>query len=260
LFKFAQKEKDLKEFIQNNPDIIHLIKFSLNQARSASIHASAVIIVPKKDSQGNDVNIFNWLPIRKMHDRLVSEWEGKYTDRAGFLKEDILGLNQLDKFDMMCKLIKKNHDKDIILEEIELNDRNTYKLFHKGYTEDIFQFGSSGLKSYSSKTKPDTIEDLTAMSALYRPGPMSSNAHTDFAMIKHGKKKPEYDPFMKPITENTNGLIVYQEQVMQAVVIGGLSLVEADMVRTTIKKFDKVALDKFKEQFIEGYVKLLMNK
>ena len=255
LFKFAQKEKDLKEFIQNNPDIIHLIKFSLNQARSASIHASAVIIVPNKDKQGNDVNIFNWLPIRQMHDRLVSEWEGKYTDRAGFLKEDILGLNQLDKFNMMSRLIKRNHDKDIVLEEIELNDRSTYKLFHKGYTEDVFQFGSSGLKSYSLKAKPDTIEDLTAMSALYRPGPMSSNAHMDFALIKHGKKKPEYDYKLRTVTENTYGLYVYQEQIMQAVVVlGGFTLVESDMLRTQIKKFDKVGMGKSEEKFITGAI------
>lgn len=260
LIKYAIKQPDLKKFIQEYPEIAHLIKWSLNQCRSASIHASAVIIVPNKDKHGNDVDIFNWLPIRQINDHLVSEWEGKYTDRAGFLKEDILGLSQLDKFNMMIALIKRNHHKEIILENIPLDDGKTYKLFHKGFTEDVFQFGSSGLKSYSAKAKPDTIEDITAMSALYRPGPMSSNAHSDFADIKHGKKKPQYDPFMEDITRNTNGLVIYQEQVMQAVVAGGLSLVEADMVRTTIKKFDKIALDKFKKQFVDGYSKLLMDK
>lgn len=254
LIKYALKEKDLKQFMQENPDVVHLIKFSLNQCRSASIHASAVIIVPNK-KDGQDVDIFNWLPIRQIEDRLVSEWEGKYTDRAGFLKEDILGLNQLDKFNRMIQLIKKNHGKKIILEKIPLTDRATYKLFHKGSTEDVFQFGSAGLKSYSTLVKPDTIEDLTAMSALYRPGPMSSNAHMDFALIKHGKKKPHFDYMLEEVTKNTNGLYVYQEQIMKAVVVlGGFSLVESDMLRTQIKKFDKVSMKKSEEQFINGAI------
>ena len=255
LIKYALKEKDLKDFMQKYPDIVHLIKYSLNQCRSASIHASAVIIVPKKDHDGNDVDIYNWLPIRQIDERLVSEWEGKYTDRAGFLKEDILGLNQLDKFNRMIELIQKNHEKKIILEDIKLNDRKTYKLFHKGFTEDVFQFGSAGLKSYSIKAKPDTIEDLTAMSALYRPGPMSSNAHMDFALIKHGKKKPQFDYKLEPVTRNTYGLYVYQEQIMQAVVVlGGFTLVESDMLRTQIKKFDKVGMGKSEQKFIQGAI------
>lgn len=252
LIKYALKEKDLKEFMQDNPQIVHLIKFSLNQCRSASIHASAVIIVPNKSNE-QDVDIFNWLPIRQIDGRLVSEWEGKYTDRAGFLKEDILGLTQLDKFNRMIKLVKKNHNKDIILEEIKLNDKKTYNLFHKGSTEDIFQFGSAGLKSYSTKVKPDTIEDLTAMNALYRPGPMSSNAHIDFALIKHGKKEAKFDYMLQDVTKNTYGLYIYQEQIMKSVVVlGGFSLVEADLLRTMIKKFDKVSMGKMQEQFLLG--------
>ncbi len=266
LIVYALRSKDKKdnraegaglyEFIQKYPDIAHCIKFTLNQARSASIHASALIIVPKKDKAGNDVNIFNWLPIRRMGDLFVSEWEGKYCERAGFLKEDILSLDQLDKFQMIKKLIKANYDTDIVLEDIPLDDVKTYKLFHKGLNEDVFQFGSAGLKNYSLKAKPDNIEDLTAMNALFRPGPMESNAHMDFVLLKNGKKKVEYDFGLKEVTEKTQGLYIYQETIMQAVmVLGGFSAVESDVLRTQIKKFDQVAMRKGEQQFIDGAVK-----
>jgi DNA polymerase-3 subunit alpha len=261
LIKYALngEKQGLYDFIQRNPDIVHCIKFSLGQARSASIHASAVMIVPKLDKNGKKMDIFDWLPIRKIDGVLISEWEGKYCERAGFLKEDILSLSQLDKFKKIIQLIERNHGKKIILEEIPLDDKKTYEQFQKGWNEDVFQFGSMGLKSYSRHVKPDCIEDLVAMNALYRPGAMSSNAHSDFAAIKHHKKKPQYDYGMEEITKNTHGLFVYQEQIMQAVTVGGLSLVEADEVRTTIKHFDKVALHKFKDKFVKGYSELLIN-
>lgn len=246
----------LYEFMQKYPDISHCIKYSLNQARSASVHASAVIIVPKKNKKGEEINIFNWLPMREIDGILVTEWEGLYCDKAGFLKEDILALKQLDKFQMIKKLIKRNQSIDIVLEEIPLEDTATFKLFKRGMNEDVFQFGSSGLKNYSIQVKPDTLEELTAMNALYRPGPMSSNAHTDFGLIKHGKKKPEYDYGLKEVTEKTFGLWVFQEQIMQAVVkLGGFSLADAENTRTHIKKFDKVEMRKGKERFIIGAIK-----
>src|SRR5690606_25172084 len=129
--------------------------------------------------------IFDWLPVKKMDGVLVSEWEGKYIDRAGFLKEDILGIAQLDKFKSILNLIKKNTGKKISLNKIPVNKDNVFKYFRKGWNEDVFQFGTSGLKSYSKKVKPDHIEDLISMNALFRPGPMDSDAHTDFALIKH---------------------------------------------------------------------------
>lgn len=252
---YAIIKPELTQFMQDNPNVAMCMKYALGQCRSASIHASAVIIVPKKDDAGNDVNIFNWLPIRKIDDRLVSEWEGKYIERAGFLKEDILALKQLDKFKKIQQLIKQNLKKKLVLEKIPMTDEKTFKLFHKGFTEDVFQFTSSGLHSYSVNVKPDNIEDLTAMSALYRPGPMESNAHIDFYKIKQGKKKVRYDYGLQSVTQNTYGLYIYQEQIMKAVVVlGGFSLVEADILRTQIKKFDSVGMAKGAEQFINGAI------
>ena len=145
----------------------------------------------------------------------MSEWEGKYTDRFGLLKEDILGLEQLDKFKFMNKLIKKHVNVDIDFNKIPLDDRNVYKLFQKGYNEDVFQFNGAGMKKYSVQVKPENIEHLIAMNALYRPGTMESNSHNEFALIKNGKKKPKYDYMLQTVTEKTFGLLIYQEQIMQ---------------------------------------------
>lgn len=251
--KFIVKSKLLMEFAQQHPDIILLTKFGLMQAKTPSIHASAMVIVPNKDFSGNQVDIHDWVPIKKVDGVLVSEWEGKYIEKSGFLKEDILGLRQLDKFKDILDLIKKNRNEDLVLDTLPFDDSKTYKLFCKGYNEDVFQFNSTGLKSYSIKTQPENIEHLIAMNALYRPGPMDSGAHNDFSDIKNGKKKPKYDYGLKEVTEKTFGLWIYQEQIMQAVhVLGGLTLVESDNVRNAIKKFDFDVIKAFEEKFIIG--------
>jgi len=266
LFEDSQKNKVLKSFVNSNVELMNSMKPVLNQAQTSSIHASAVVIVPKKDEDGEDVDVFDWMPVRKiwLDDEngfvLVSEWEGKYIERAGFLKEDILGLVQLDKFTFILDLINKNRKKKIVLEDIPLDDEKVYSIFSKGYNEDVFQFGTAGLQRYSRFVKPDNIEDLIAMNALYRPGPMGSNAHQDYGEIKHGLKDADIDPFFEKITGKTMGLMIYQEQVMQAMVLGGMSLADADRARTAMKKFDKIAMNEFKERFISGYSKLLMTK
>lgn len=254
LIKYAVQKGDMYKFVQNNDDIVHLIKFCIKQPRAYSVHASAVIIVPKVDEDGNEVDIYDWLPLRLTKGMLVSEWEGKYTDKAGFLKEDILGLTQLDKFMSMNRLIKQNHGKTIKLHKIDLEDRKTYRIYHRGMNEDVFQMNGRGLKKYSTMVKPDSIEDLTAMNALWRPGAMESNAHLDFADIKHGKKKPKYDFGLKEITKNTLGLLVYQEQIMQSFVAAGMTLVEADTARTAIKKFDDKLMSSFEDKFKQGLI------
>ena len=250
--QYCLKSKELYDFAQKYPEIIHLVKHCMGQAKTASVHASAVIIVPEEDSNGKPMNIFNWLPVRSIDGKLVSEWEGKYTDRAGYLKEDILGLSQLDKFRRTITLIKRNTGKVVDLNYIPLADDKVYELFKQGLNEDVFQFGSWGLKKYSYIAKPDTVEDLTAMTSLYRPGPMDSNAHLTFAQIKSGKKKPEFDKGFEKVTANTFGLLVYQEQIMQSMVVAGLTLVESDLVRTMMKKFDHKSMEKFQEKFETG--------
>ena len=198
------------------------------------------------------------MPVKKIDGVLVSEWEGKYIDKSGFLKEDILGLSQLDKFKSMLKLIEKNCHKKIDVNKIPLDDEATFRYFKRGWNEDVFQFGTTGLMNYCRQVKPDSLENLIAMTALFRPGPMELNAHQDFADIKNGKKKPVYDPLMEDITKETFSLYVYQEQIMKAAVIGGLSEVQADIMRTAIKKKDVKTLNSFRDIFIENYSKKIM--
>lgn len=251
LFKYAIKDEKLYKFVQKHPEMIGKLKVILNNPKSISIHPSAVLVLPKQDLEGRERSLDNWIPIRKVDGMNVSEWEGKYCDIFGLLKNDILGLAQLDKFTYCLDLIKKNKGEEINLDEIDLADEKTYRLFQKGLNEDVFQFGSYGLKGYSRKVLPDSIDDLIAMNALYRPGPMSSNAHEDYAKIKHGEKEPEYDWGMKEIVEKTGGLWIYQEQIMKAFVRAGFTLVEADEIRTIMKKFDKKKMESIKDKFIK---------
>jgi DNA polymerase-3 subunit alpha len=257
LIKYATQSKTLFKFVQENPDIVHLTKYALLQPRAESIHPSAVVIVPKTDSRGNKIDIYGWMPVKEIDGMLVSEWEGKYIDKSGFLKEDILGLNQLDKFDSILRLIRQNTKKTLDLNDVTFDDDDVYKFFQQGWNEDIFQFGTNGLMNYCRQVKPKTLDDLIAMTALFRPGPMDIGAHQDFADIKRGKKKPTYDYGMEQITHNTFSLYVYQEQIMKAVVVGGLTPVESDVLRTTIKKKDVKTLASFGDKFKQGYGQLL---
>ena len=198
LIQYATQSKELYKFVQDYPDIIHLTKYALLQCRSASVHPSAVIIVPKHDLDGEDIDIYHWMPVKQVDGVLVSEWEGKYIDKSGFLKEDILGLSQLDKFQSMIRMISENSRGKVKIDvnKIPFDDEEVFKYFKRGWCEDVFQFGTMGLMNYCRQVKPDNLNDLIAMTALFRPGPMESNAHSDFADIKNGKSKPKFDPGM----------------------------------------------------------------
>lgn len=263
IFTNSLAKPELKKFVQDNVDTCEIIKAPLGQPRSKSIHPSAVIIVPKEDVNGNPMEVYDWMPVKKIDGQIVSEWEGKYIDRAGFLKEDILGIAQLDKFKYIIELIKQNsEDGNFILNlnTIPTDDEKVFEYFSKGWNEDVFQFGTSGLKTYSFRVKPKNIEDLISMNALFRPGPMDSDAHNDFVEFRKGKKKAIFDIGMEEVTKHTQGLYIYQEQVMQAMVVAGLTLAESDEARTAIKKFDKVKLDSFKAKFLKGYSKILVDR
>lgn len=260
--ELATQSKNLYKFVQQYPDLVHIIKYALNQPKSEGVHASAVIITPNRTVDGTDrpIDIYSWMPVKSVDGVITSEWEGKYVDSAGFLKEDILGLSQLDKLQGILNLIKKNAGKTIDLNKIPQDDEEVFKYFRRGWNEDVFQFGTAGLTGYCKQVKPDRFDDLTAMTSLFRPGPMGLDAHLDFANFKTGKKKPKYDVGMEHITEETQGLYAYQEQIMQAVVVGGLSLVESDTLRTSIKKKKIDLMQSFADKFKRGYVKLLEEK
>jgi DNA polymerase III subunit alpha len=170
IFNNSIEKKYIKDFVIKNTNLINDIQICLNQPRNSSIHASANIILPKKDWLGRERDIFHWIPLKKEGEFLVSEWEGEYLDKAGFLKEDLLGIRQLEKFKRIVQLVKQDYNIDIDIYNLPLDDEEVYDYFWKGWTADSFHFGSLGLTTYSKLVKPNNIEDLVAMISLYRPG------------------------------------------------------------------------------------------
>ena len=212
--------------------------------RHASIHAAGVVIAPGE--------LTDYVPLyRSSQGDVTSQYDMKGLEDLGLLKLDFLGLRNLTVIDNALKLIKEGGS-DIDIEKIPFDDQSVYKLFTKGLTIGIFQFESSGMREFLKKLKPTVIEDLIAMNALYRPGPM--NNIDDFIKRKHGKKEIQYlHPSMENILQETYGIIVYQEQVMQiANEIAGFSLAEADIMRRAMGKKIKKLMDELKVKFIDG--------
>ena len=254
LIEYATRSKSLFKFVQENPELVHMCKYALLQPKAESVHPSAVVIVPKHTEDGRPIDLWEWMPVKKIDGVLVSEWEGKYVDKSGFLKEDILGLSQLDKLSAITELIEKNQHKKIDVNKIPLDDPEVFRYFKHGWNEDVFQFGTTGLMNYCRQVKPDNLEELIAMTAL-----LDINAHQDFVDIKFGRKKLAYDPFMEEVTAPTFSLYVYQEQIMKAAIVGSLSEIESDTMRTAIKKKDVNKLNSFRDKFIHGYSEKIVN-
>lgn len=257
LFLTAAKTSIWKDFIIKHGDVINDILLILHQPKAKSIHACATLILPRTNIKGEEVDIFEQIPVRKEGDLLVSEWEGDELADAKYLKEDILGLKQLEKFKNILNLIKETKGEDIDIYNLPLNDKNIYdRLFKFGYNSDVFHFNSILLKAYSQEVRPEDIEDLIAMLALVRPGAVKSGANIDYVKFKLGKKEPIYDYGIKEVTENTYGLLIYQEQIMQICqILGGFSGSEAEDVRKSMGKLKRELIEPYEKRFIEGAVK-----
>ena len=239
----------LMAFIHKCPELINEISIVLGAPKTQSIHACATMIFP------DEHDMFHWVPIRKQEGMYVSEWEGNEMDSAGFLKEDILGVKQLDKFQNILKLIKENHGVDVDIYNLPLDDKEVYRYFKNGWNGDVFHFGSSGLTSYCKEMQPDNIEDLVVAISLYRPGAMENNFHNEYIARKRGDKPVEYFVGTDDILGKTLGIFCYQESVMEICrKLGGLSLVEADDVRKAMVKKKYEELTKYRERFIPYYV------
>lgn len=254
IFQSACKTKQVMSFVQNNPALINDLILILNLPKTQSIHACATIIFPKEK------DVFHWVPVKNMLTKdketcLVSEWEGAELESVGLLKEDILGIRQLDKFQFIIELIKKNRNIDLDIYDLEYDDEKIFKYFRKGWNQDVFHFGARGLTQYCKQSKPDNINDLIAAISLYRPGPIESNLHNEYILRKEGEKDIEYLWGTEEITKSTYGILIYQEQIMQTCVkVGGFSLVEADDIRKALGKMKTKYSDPYKVQFIEGAV------
>lgn len=246
----------LKDFINEHLEAIQDIPLVIGQQKSASIHAAGVIITPTTNKNGQRMTIYDWFPCKLIDGVLISEWDGSQLDDCGFLKADILGLSQLDKLKEMIDLIKENNGIKIDLNKIDTKDKKVFDaLFKKGLTQDIFQFTTDGLAAYCREVKPESIEELAAMNALYRPGPMDSGAHENYAKIKFGKKEPEYDWGTEEILKSTYGLYTYQEQIIKMVqVLAGFTLTEGDGVRKATGKKDLEKMQSYRDKFVAGCV------
>jgi DNA polymerase-3 subunit alpha len=216
--------------------------------RHVSCHASAIVV-----SNGP---LTNYVPLFKdKHDQVASQFEGKTVEGVGIVKFDSLGLRSLTETYDCLQMIKANHGKDIKLEEIPFDDEKTYSLISEGLIAGLFQLeGSSGMYRVVMQLKPDNFEEFSAIPALYRPGPIESGMMQQFIDRKNGLQKVEYlHPTLENALENTYGVCIYQEQVMQiARDMAGFTLGEADILRSAMGKKDEALLKAQREKFIEG--------
>ncbi len=214
--------------------------------RNTGIHAAGIIIAPE--------DLKNIIPvcISKDSDLLVTQIQGSVIEDAGVLKMDFLGLKTLNVLKTALELIKENYDLDIDLDTLPLDDAKTFDLYQKGDTNGTFQFESPGMQKHLRDLKPDKFEDLIAMNALYRPGPMAYIPN--YVGRKHGKEAISYDlAEMEEYLKDTYGITVYQEQVMLlAQKLANFSKGDADVLRKAMGKKQKSVLDKMKAQFLEG--------
>ena len=268
LEKAIEESPALREAIEKDGQIRELFQTAKKLeglVRNSGVHAAGVVISPRP--------LTELVPLhRTKNDEIVTAFDMVAIEKMGLLKMDFLGLTTLTILNDALKLIAQTHGKDagmpvlsreenwpppipLELDDIPLEDQKTYEsVFHKGLTSGVFQFESHGMRDVLRKYQPNSIEDLTALNALYRPGPIQGGMIDDFVDRKHGRKKVEYElPELQEILEETLGVIVYQEQVMQiANRLAGYSLGEADLLRRAMGKKKPEEMAQQRERFIEG--------
>jgi len=250
LDKALAQNPDLKTLVQNDSrvrELIDVAKRLEGLARHASTHAAGVVISPQP--------LTDFVPLYKSNkDEITTMYPMTDVEKIGLLKMDFLALTTLTIIDDTLKLLKQHEGIDLNMDTLPLDDEKTYELFSDGLTDGVFQFESSGMKDILRKFKPSSIEHLTALNALYRPGPIGGGMIDDFIKRKHGVKKIEYElPELKAVLQETYGVIVYQEQVMQiANIIAGYSLGEADLLRRAMGKKKPEEMAAQREKFVTG--------
>ena len=241
--------KELVDLVNNNKldsELINLACSIEGSIRNLGLHACGIIITPG--------DITNYIPVCKSNDSnlLITQFDNSVVERAGMLKMDFLGLNTLSQIKDAVFLIKKRHNINIDINNVDLEDARTFQLYQNGETSGTFQFESAGMQKHLRALKPDHFEDLIAMNALYRPGPMEYIPN--FIERKHGREKINYDlPVMEKYLGNTYGITVYQEQVMKlSQELAGFSEGKADVLRKAMGKKKKDILDGLKAEFFQG--------
>ena len=241
---------DLKTLVDNSPEYRRLMKLSLTLegiSRHASTHAAGMIITPTP--------LVNHVPLYKSNrDEITTQYDMKSIDAIGLLKIDVLGLRTLTVIDKALRMVEENHGRTLTVEAIPMEDEKTYDLLRAGRTVGVFQLESEGMRDLLKNLKPTAFHDVVAVNALYRPGPLGSGMVTTFVECKHGRKEIVYDhELLKPILEDTYGVILYQEQVMRiASDLAGFTLGEADLLRKAMGKKQKDVMAEQRKRFVEG--------
>ncbi|EQC52595.1 DNA polymerase III subunit alpha [Bacteriovorax sp. DB6_IX] len=250
LDKALEMEPKLTELIESDQKIRQIFKISKRLEglyRHAGIHAAGVIIT--------NLPLVEYCPLFKgAKGEKVVQFDKDFSEQIGLVKFDFLGLKTLTVIDHASKFIQRDHMPEFDIEAIDYEDQNVFKFIGDGHTTGVFQLESSGMIDLCKRIQPDSIDDITAINALYRPGPMGSGMHDEFVEIKHGRK-PETYAFeeLKPLLKDTYGIIIYQEQVMNiARELAGYSLGQADILRKAMGKKKIKLIQEHREIFLNG--------
>jgi DNA polymerase-3 subunit alpha len=230
-------------------ELLEVAKRLEGMTRHASVHAAGVVITPEP--------LTEFVPLyrsQKDNGEITTQWAMKEIERVGLLKMDFLGLSTLTLLDDAVKHISETTGDTIDLMNIPLDDARSYEIFQNGQTHGVFQFESSGMRDTLRKAKPQCLEDLIALNALYRPGPLRGGVVDDYIARKHGRVEVKYDlPQMEPLLRETYGVIAYQEQVMRlASELAGFTLGQADELRRAMGKKDAAKMQAQRDTFING--------
>ena len=240
----------LKKMAADDPRVKEVIDIGRRlegMSRHASVHAAGVVIAPGP--------ITDYAPLYKgARDEITTQWNMKEVERVGLLKMDFLGLSTLTLIQDCLAEIKRTEGVELDIDTVPLDDAATYKVFGEGAAYGIFQFESSGMRELLRKAKPERLDDLIALNALYRPGPLKSGMVDDWVERKQGKREVKYElKELEPILSDTYGVIAYQEQVMRiAQALAGFSLGQADVLRKAMGKKDPKVMAKQRDAFMDG--------
>jgi DNA polymerase-3 subunit alpha len=247
--------KDLQQKDERVKELLAVAQRLEGMTRHASVHAAGVVIAPRP--------LTEFVPLYKSQkDEIVTQWAMKEVERVGLLKMDFLGLSTLTLIQDALDEIKRTDGIHLDIDAIPLDDPRTFQLFCDGQTYGVFQFESSGMRELLRKAKPERLDDLIALNALYRPGPLKSGMVDDYISRKQGKTEVKYElQQLAPILSDTYGVIAYQEQVMRiAAVLAGFTMGQSDMLRKAMGKKDPKVMAKQREAFMAGAKKNGINE
>ncbi|MDV6029254.1 MAG: DNA polymerase III subunit alpha [Phycisphaera sp. RhM] len=251
--KALEKSADLKQTYDGDPEIRELLDLAMKiegLARNVGTHAAAVVIADKPLSE--------YVPLTRVPGKqdVITQWSMNDVEASGLLKMDFLGLRNLTMLSRSVKFIKQTTGKDVDPLKFPLDDKATYALLQRGETKGVFQLESGGIRDLLTRMKPDCFHDIIATAALYRPGPLEGGMVDDYVNIKHGRQSPEYKhPVLKEILEETNSIMVYQEQVMRILNrLGGVPLAKAYTCIKAISKKKEALINQNQEVFLKGAV------